>query len=114
VARRRRGKGFTTRRCSSIPASSSHQSEVVVARSGPHRKRVAGIVVLAVLAVVVGIATTVVAAVAAPERITSLWVSATVADDGSAQVEEVVDYDFGGHQRHGIFREVPGLRTSAP
>src|SRR6185437_12117645 len=62
----------------------------------------------------VGIATTVVAAVAAPERITSLWVSATIADEGSAQVEEVIDYDFGGHQRHGIFRTVPGLRTSAP
>jgi Predicted membrane protein (DUF2207) len=85
-----------------------------VARSGPHRKRVVGVVVLAVLAVVVGIATTVVAAVAAPERITSLWVSATIADDGSAQIEEVVDYDFGGAQRHGIFRDVPGLRTSAP
>jgi hypothetical protein len=75
---------------------------------------VVGVVVLAALAVVVGIATTVVAAVAAPERITFLWVSATVADDGSAQIEEVVDYDFGGAQRHGIFRDVPGLRTSAP
>ena len=85
-----------------------------MARSGTRRKRVVGIVVLAVIAVVVGIATTVVAAVAAPERITSMWVSATVADDGSAQVEEVIDYDFGGHQRHGIFRDVPGLRTSAP
>jgi hypothetical protein len=87
---------------------------VLVARSGTRRKRVVGIVVLAVIAVVVGIATTVVAAVVAPERITSMWVSATVADDGSAQVEEVIDYDFGGHQRHGIFRDVPGLRTSAP
>ncbi|NYJ06649.1 DUF2207 domain-containing protein [Petropleomorpha daqingensis] len=85
-----------------------------MARSGTRRKRVVGVVVLAVIAVVVGIATTVVAAVAAPERITALWVSATVADDGSAQVEEVIDYDFGGHQRHGIFRDVPGLRTSAP
>jgi hypothetical protein len=75
---------------------------------------VVGVAVLAVLAVVVGIATSVVAAAAAPERITALWVSATVADDGSAQVEEVVDYDFGGHQRHGILRDVPGLRTSAP
>jgi hypothetical protein len=96
------------------PGSGSRTSEVLVARSGTRRKRVWGVVVLAVVAVVVGIATTVVAAVAAPERITSLWVSATVSDDGSAQVEEVIDYDFGGHQRHGIFRTVPGLRTSAP
>src|SRR4051794_1346883 len=73
-----------------------------------------GVVVLAVVAVVVGFATSVVAAVAAPERVTSLWVGATVAADGSAQVEEVIDYDFGGADRHGIFRDVPGLRTSAP
>ena len=32
-----------------------------------------------------------------------------VADDGSAQVTEVIDYDFGLNQKHGIFRWVPGL-----
>jgi hypothetical protein len=68
--------------------------EALVARSGTYRKRVLGIVVLAVVAVVIGIATSVVAAVAAPDRISLLWVSATVADDGSAQIEEVVDYDL--------------------
>jgi hypothetical protein len=104
----------TGSRHADAPVSGSGAKEVVVARSGTRRKRVWGVVVLAVIAVVVGIATTVVAAVAAPERITSLWVSATIADDGSARVEEVIDYDFGGHQRHGIFRTVPGLRTSAP
>src|SRR4051794_3807381 len=92
----------------------SEQRRWPVARSATHRKRVVGVVVLVVLAVVVAIATSVVAAAGAPERITSLWVSATVTDDGSAQIQEVIDYDFGGHSRHGIFRDVPGLRTSAP
>ena len=37
-----------------------------------------------------------------------------LADDGSARVTEVVDWNFGPADRHGIVRDVPGLRTSAP
>ncbi len=43
------------------------------------------------------------------EEVGRYWTSAVVADDGSAQVTEVIDYDFGLNQKHGIFRWVPGL-----
>jgi hypothetical protein len=48
------------------------------------------------------------------ERVVSLWVLAEVADDGSAQVTEIIDYDFGSSVgRHGIVRSVPGLEPDA-
>ena len=35
-------------------------------------------------------------------------------DDGSASITEVIDYDFGNAQnKHGIFRDVPGLSPDA-
>jgi hypothetical protein len=70
-------------------------------------------VLLVLAAVVVGAVTASVAAAFGGERVAQLWVAATVADDGSA-VTEVIDWDFGPHNRHGIVRSVPGLRTSAP
>jgi Predicted membrane protein (DUF2207) C-terminal domain/Predicted membrane protein (DUF2207) N-terminal domain len=48
------------------------------------------------------------------EEVTRYWTSAVVADDGSAEVTEVIDYDFGLNQKHGIFRWVPDLDPSAP
>src|SRR5215207_3882377 len=50
------------------------------------------------------------------ERIERLWTVAELADDGSAQVSEVIDYDFGAvaTDKHGIFRVVPGLSREAP
>jgi hypothetical protein len=50
------------------------------------------------------------------ERIERLWTVAELADDGSAQVSEVIDYDFGAvaTDKHGIFRVVPGLSPEAP
>jgi hypothetical protein len=50
------------------------------------------------------------------ERIREIWVSAEVGQDGSAQVTEVIDYDFGGvpRDRHGIRRLVPGLAPGDP
>jgi predicted membrane protein DUF2207 len=50
----------------------------------------------------------------APERVDRMWVLAEVGDDGSAGVTEVIDYDFGGRDRHGIERVVPGLDRDAP
>jgi predicted membrane protein DUF2207 len=45
-----------------------------------------------------------------PEQIDSYWLQAEVAADGSAQVREVIDYDFGNKTgKHGVFRDVPGL-----
>ena len=69
---------------------------------------------LVLAAVLVGVVTTSVATASSGERVARLWVAATVADDGSARVTEVIDWDFGRTGRHGIFRDVPGLRTVAP
>jgi hypothetical protein len=54
------------------------------------------------------------AAVANPEEIDAIWTSATVREDGSAEVVEVIDYDFGFNSRHGIFRDIPGLPPTTP
>ncbi|MGK2928315.1 MAG: DUF2207 domain-containing protein [Acidimicrobiales bacterium] len=44
------------------------------------------------------------------ERMVSYFEVATIGDDGSARVDEVIDYDFGaGAERHGIIRIVPDL-----
>lgn len=49
------------------------------------------------------------------ERVTRYWTAAEVADDGSAQVTEVIDYSFGrSTNKHGIFRVIPGLDTATP
>ena len=49
------------------------------------------------------------------ERVERLWTSAELADDGSAQITEVIDYDFGAlSEKHGIFRDVPDLSPQAP
>ncbi|HKY64877.1 MAG TPA: DUF2207 domain-containing protein, partial [Acidimicrobiales bacterium] len=47
------------------------------------------------------------------EEIDRYWTSAEVADDGSARVTEVIDYDFGLNSKHGIIRWVPGLGLDA-
>ena len=77
-----------------------------------HRSIDVGMLVL--VAVVVAVATYIAARAGGSERVAQMWVAATVADDGSAQVVEVIDYDFGANSRHGIFRDVPQLRTDAP
>jgi hypothetical protein len=47
------------------------------------------------------------------ERIESYFEVARVGADGTAQVEEVIDYDFGAASaRHGIYRVIPGLDPS--
>lgn len=49
------------------------------------------------------------------ERVTRYWTAAEVADDGSGQVTEVIDYNFGvATDKHGIFRVIPGLDLTTP
>jgi Predicted membrane protein (DUF2207) len=63
----------------------------------------------------VGAVSLVGAVVGDTERVERLWTSAQLADDGSAQITEVIDYDFGVQtDRHGIFRDVPDLSPEAP
>lgn len=78
------------------------------------QRRGLGLVWPTILAVVVALATYIAARTSSDERVAQLWVAATVADDGSAEVVEVIDYDFGTSSRHGIFRDIPDLRTDAP
>jgi len=40
------------------------------------------------------------------ERVVSYEVEITIADSGALQVREVIDYDFGAAERHGIFRDL--------
>ncbi|MBN1091790.1 DUF2207 domain-containing protein [Blastococcus sp. TML/M2B] len=77
------------------------------------RRRIdAWVIVLA--AVVVAVVAFAVAALAGGERVARIWVSATIAEDGSARIVEVIDYDFGVEERRGIYRDVPGLRADDP
>jgi len=68
----------------------------------------AGVVALAGLAAVAGVVA------AEPERVARLWAGAEVGGGGAAQVTEVIDYDFASRQRHGIYRDVPGLDPADP
>ncbi|MGI5192907.1 DUF2207 domain-containing protein [Streptomyces sp. CA-288835] len=65
-------------------------------------------VLLLVGAVLVGLVGLLGAVLGEPgERIARMWVGAEIRADGTARITEVIDYDFNGEQRHGIYREVP-------
>ncbi|MEV0095124.1 DUF2207 domain-containing protein [Streptomyces sp. NPDC050738] len=51
--------------------------------------------------------------VASSEHVARLWTEAALAADGRARITEVIDYDFGNENRHGILRDVPGLAAEA-
>jgi hypothetical protein len=76
---------------------------------GTRRRRRLDALLLAGVAALVGVAALLAAAFVRSERITRLWAGADVGADGAARVVEVIDYDFGNRERHGIFRDVPGL-----
>ncbi|MGY1807735.1 DUF2207 domain-containing protein [Blastococcus sp. SYSU D00669] len=82
--------------------------------TGNRRRRRIDAVVLVVLLGLVALATLLATRVASGERVARLWVGAVVAADGSARVVEVVDYDFGANDRHGIYRSIPDLREEDP
>jgi Predicted membrane protein (DUF2207) C-terminal domain/Predicted membrane protein (DUF2207) N-terminal domain len=49
-----------------------------------------------------------------PEHIQDMWAGASFHQDGSAAISEVIDWDFGtATDKHGIFRDVPGLDPAA-
>ncbi len=49
------------------------------------------------------------------ERVTQMWVGAELSTEGSSTVREVIDYDFGiAIDKHGIFRDIPGLSLESP
>lgn len=65
---------------------------------------------------VVGVAGAAGALLGDQERVTQMWVRAELGAEGSAQITEVIDYEFGGTavDKHGIFRTVPDLPIDAP
>ena len=81
---------------------------------GTRRRRRIDAVLLAAAVLLVGVLAGVAAVAGRTERIAALWASARVAAGGAAQVVEVIDYDFGSRQRHGIYRDVPGLDPADP
>lgn len=46
------------------------------------------------------------------ERVASLQVHATIDPYGPTRVTEVIDYDFGANDRHGIYRTIPDLDST--
>jgi len=77
------------------------------------RRRV-DLLLVAVGGLLVAVVTAGFAAAGDGERVTGMWAGAEVAADGGATVVEVIDYDFGPQAKHGIFRDVPGLRADDP
>jgi hypothetical protein len=66
-------------------------------------------------ALVVGVSGLIGAAGGQVEKIDAVWTRASVNSDGSAQVLEVIDWDFGwATDKHGIFREIPDLPVDTP
>ncbi|WP_330456735.1 DUF2207 domain-containing protein [Streptomyces sp. NBC_00820] len=80
-------------------------------RTSVRRRRIRGLIgilaALLVLAASVGVARL----LGNEERVTRMWVGAEIAEDGSARITEVIDYDFGYRDtpRHGIYRDLPDL-----
>ncbi len=48
------------------------------------------------------------------EHVTSMWVGAALSRDGSAAINEEIDYNFAANSKHGIFRDVPRLNPASP
>jgi hypothetical protein len=50
------------------------------------------------------------------EQVDQFWVGAQLHPDGSASIDEVIDYDFGAlaSDKHGIERKIPGLTADTP
>lgn len=68
---------------------------------------------LALGVLVVGGAAVIGALAGDTERIGNYWTHAEVTARGSAQIAEVIDYDFGPRNRHGMLREIPGANPGA-
>ncbi len=47
------------------------------------------------------------------ERVPAVWAGAVLQSDEAVHVLERIDYDFGSQERHGIYREIPGLAPDA-
>lgn len=71
------------------------------------RRRISILLTIVMVAITSGVAVFA-ASLGDSERVSAMWISARIQPDGLA-VTEVIDYDFGVAQRHGIFRDIPDL-----
>ncbi|MBA3281713.1 MAG: DUF2207 domain-containing protein [Acidimicrobiia bacterium] len=77
-------------------------------------KRTRDRVLIGVGAIVVGVASAAGAALSDGERIADTQIHVAVDQNGSGRIVEAIDYDFGtSSERHGIFRDVPGLTSDS-
>ncbi|WP_307623469.1 DUF2207 domain-containing protein [Streptomyces sp. V3I7] len=77
------------------------------------RRRRRNVVAVLVTAVVLAGAAMLSAYETSSESVARMWAAAELSADGRARITEVIDYDFGHEDRHGIFRDVPGLPGDA-
>ena len=81
---------------------------------GYRKRRKVDVVLLVIGGLIAGLGALVAAAAGDSERVTGYWAWAHISSSSDAAgVHEVIDYDFGPQQRHGIFRDVPGLSSSS-
>ncbi len=76
-------------------------------KPGARRRR--SLLAIVFLTVFVFVGTLVLAFLARPEHVVRMTAQAEVAENGSAKITETIDYRFAGFQKHGIYRDVPGL-----
>jgi len=85
-------------------------TETSVAGSRRKNWRTLAIITL-VAGIILGLASVAIASVRGP-HIDHYWTVAALNGAGTARITEAIDYDFGLEERHGIYRDVPGLRRS--
>ncbi len=76
---------------------------------GALKRRKLDVLWAVIAALAIGFITAIAAVAGDTERIATYWTLAEIDENGGAQLTEVIDYDYGVEQRHGIFRDVPGL-----
>jgi hypothetical protein len=81
---------------------------------GTRGRRRIDLALLAAAALLTGVVALVGAVAGRTERVPRLWAGAAVGPGGAARVVEAIDYDFGSRQRHGIYRDIPGLAAGDP
>jgi hypothetical protein len=73
------------------------------------RRRQVDRVSIVIGAAIVGFVAMIGAFIGDTERISAYWTHAHVTADGSADLVEVIDYDFGSNQKHGLLRQIPDV-----
>ena len=79
----------------------------------PFLRRKLDILLTLAAAALIGVAAIIGSAVGDSERVAAIWVDAELTGGGKLAVSEVIDYDFGLQNRHGIYRDIDDLDPDA-